>query len=288
MKDQVMKMNLNGTSQLGLLCAVATLAFGTGNIVAQGFPGIGGVPGFGGAGGAGGRGGNSTAVATAARVTAVADEHSNAVIVSGSEEQLAAIAKLIQQLDTNVEDLTELQVFHLINADPDEMATLLTSIFPDPTTSNQNNNTRGGATVFGGGFGGQGGFGGGRGGGAAAAANSDRSLKQGKVLAVADQRTGSVVVSAAKQLMPQIAAMVMQLDSSKAKKKRVKIYTVENGNVEEIGNALKSVYETQNTRSTTTTTGNNALQTRQTQSTQNQSTTPSFGGAGTGGGTRGN
>lgn len=279
MKDQFMKTNLNRNARLGLLCAVATLALGTSDIVAQGFPGVGGIPGFGGGTG-GGRGGNSTSVATAARVTAVADEHSNSIIVSGSDEQLTAITNLIKQLDTDVADLTELQVFKLNNADPDEMASLLTSIFPDPTSSQTP--TRGGGTFFGGGFGG------GRGGATTAAANSDRSLKQGKVLAVADQRTGSVVVSAAKQLMPQIAAMVMQLDSSNAKKKKVKIYTVENGNVEEIGTALKSVYETQNTRSTTTTTGNNALQTRQTQSTQNQSSTPTFGGTGAGGGARGN
>ena len=285
-----MKQNLNKNCRLGLLCAVATLAVGAGNILAQGFPGIGGLPGFGGGtgGGGGGRGGNSTSVATAARVSAVADEHSNSVIVSGSEEQLKAIEALIKQLDTDVLDLTELQVFTLKNADPDEMAAVLTSIFPDPTTNDTDN--RGGATVVtggGGGFGNRGGGGGGRG-APASTTSSERTLKKGKVLAVADQRTRSIVVSAAKQLMPQIAAMVMQLDSNPAKKKKVRIYTIENGNVEDIGTALKSVYETSNTRSTTTTTGNNALTTRQNQSTQNQSTTSgaNFGG-GTGGGTGG-
>ena len=118
-----MKKNSNRTVRLGLLCTVTTLALGANSIVAQGFPGIGGLPGFGGGTG-GGRGGNSTTVATAARVTAVADEHSNSIIVSGSDEQLKAIADLITKLDTDVQDLTELQVFHLVNADPDEMATL--------------------------------------------------------------------------------------------------------------------------------------------------------------------
>lgn len=284
-----MKQNLNKNCRLGLLCAVATLAVSTGNILAQGFPGIGGLPGFGGGtgGGGGGRGGNSTSVATAARVSAVADEHSNSVIVSGSEEQLKAIEALIKQLDTDVLDLTELQVFALTNADPDEMAAVLTSIFPDPTTNDTDN--RGGATVVtggGGGFGNRGGGGGGRG-APASTTSSERTLKKGKVLAVADQRTRSIVVSAAKQLMPQIAAMVMQLDSNPARKRKVRIYTIENGNVEDIGTALKSVYETSNTRSTTTTTGNNALTTRQNQ-TQSQSTTSgaNFGG-GTGGGTGG-
>ena len=283
-----MKQNLNRNSRLGLFCAVATLAVGAGNILAQGFPGIGGLPGFGGGtgGGGGGRGGNSTSVATAARVSAVADEHSNSVIVSGSEDQLKAIEALIKQLDTDVLDLTELQVFALTNADPDEMAAVLTSIFPDPTTNDTDN--RGGATVVTGGVGGFGNRGGGGRGAPASTTSSERTLKKGKVLAVADQRTRSIVVSAAKQLMPQIAAMVMQLDSNPAKKKKVRIYTIENGNVEDIGTALKSVYETSNTRSTTTTTGNNALTTRQNQSTQNQSTTSgaNFGG-GTGGGTGG-
>lgn len=274
-----MKNNSNRTGRLGLLCTVATLALSANSIVAQGFPGIGGLPGFGGGTG-GARGGTSTAVATAARVSAVSDEHSNSVIVSGSEEQLKAIGELITKLDTDVQDLTELQVFHLVNADPDEMASLLASIFPDPTTSQTD--TRGGGTVFGGNRGN-------RGGANAAAANSERSLKQGKVIAVADQRTGSIVVSAAKQLMPQIELMVKNLDSDPAKKKKVKIYTVENGNVEEIATALRSVYETSNTRTTATTTQNNALTQRQTQASQNQSTTGglNLGGGGAGGGAGG-
>lgn len=277
-----MKINLNKFCRPALLCTVATLALGTGNIMAQGFPGIGGIPGFGGGGTGGTRGGSSTAVATAARVSAVADEYSNSLIVSGSEEQLKAIADLIEKLDKDVQDLTELQVFHLVNADPDEMATVLASVFPDPTTSQAN--TRGGGTFFGG-------FGGtrtGRTGANGTAASSDRSLKQGKVISVADQRTRSIIVSASKQLMPQIKLMVESLDSDPAKKKKVKIYNVENGSVEEIGIALKSVYETQNTRSTTTTTQNNALTTRQNQAAQNQ--TPAgqnFGGGGAGGGAGG-
>ena len=278
-------MKLNKFCRPALLCTVAALALGTGSIMAQGFPGIGGLPGFGGAGTGGTRGGNSTAVATAARVSAVADEYSNSLIVSGSEEQLKAIADLIEKLDKDVQDLTELQVFHLINADPDEMATLLASVFPDPTTSQAN--TRGGGTVFGGGGFGAGGFGATRGGrgGANGTTTSDRSLKQGKVISVADQRTRSIIVSASKQLMPQIKLMVESLDSDPAKKKKVRIYTVENASVDEVGAALKSVYETQNTRGTTTTTQNNALTTRQNQAAQNQTQAgQTFGGGGTGGG----
>ena len=52
--------------------------------------------------------------------------------------------------------------------------------------------------------------------------------KKGRVLAVADARTSSIIVSAASELMPQIEEMVAQLDASPAKKQKVYIYSLEN------------------------------------------------------------
>jgi type II secretory pathway component GspD/PulD (secretin) len=244
--------------------------------------------GFGGGGnGGGGRGGVTSAntVATAARVTAVADEHSNSLIVSASDSQFEAIEKLIESVDTDVQDLTELRVFHLKNADPLEMADVLSNLFPDNT---KQDDTRGGGVRFGGG--GPGGFGGGFGGvrglTTASSEQTDRSKKQGRVISVADQRTGSIVVSAAKELMPQIAEMVLQLDSDPAKKKKVFVYPLENANVQDVETVLRDLFESQNSR-TTSSSQNNALQNRANQA--GQTTQPAgtgFGGGTGGGGTR--
>lgn len=275
--------------------------FGGGGFPGGGFPGgagafFGGGGGQGGGGG-GGRGGNSgNSVATAARVVAVADEHSNSLIVSAAESQFPGIKLLIDSVDTDVQDLTEVRVFHLKNADPVEMADLLTELFPDTTRQDE---TRGGGFRFGGGGGGPGG--GGFPGGAAAffggrgqgnTTQTERSKKMGRVIAVADSRTSSMVVSAAKELMPQISEMILQLDADPSKKKRVFVYNLENANVTEVEPVLRELFDTQNTRNSTTT-QNDALQNRANQANQNRlGNTGGFGGnggfGGGGGGLGGN
>lgn len=250
-----------------------------------GFPGFAGGNFGGGRGGADGgngrTGGNANTVATATRVTAVADEHSNSLIVSAAESQFPGIELLIKSVDTDVQDLTEVRVFHLKNADPVEMAELLSGLFPSTT---QQDETRGGGVRFGGGFPG---FPGGGRGQNAAAATTERSKKQGRVLAVADARTGSIVVSAAREIMPQIAEMVLQLDTDPSKKKKVFVYNLENANVAEVETVLRELFETQNNRSTANT-QNNALQNRANQANQNQignaANGQGFGGGGFGGG----
>jgi len=232
--------------------------------------------GFGGGGnnGGGGRTGGSTSansVATAAKVTAVADEHSNSLIISASESQFAAIEQLIKSVDTDVQDLTELRVFHLKNADPTETADMLSNLFPDTT---RQEDTRGGGVRFGGG--GFQGFGGGRQ-ASTAATETDRSKKRGKVIAVPDPRTGSIVVSAAKELMPQIAEMVLQLDTDPAKKKKVFVYNLENANVQDVEAVLRGLFESQNSRNTANS-QNNALQNRANQAGQTQTGNSGFGG----------
>jgi type II secretory pathway component GspD/PulD (secretin) len=251
-----------------------------------GFPGFGDRGGGGGAGGGtGGSGGGGGNRAAASRVTAVADEHSNSLVVNAPEDVLPAIAELVRSVDKNVEDVTEVRAFRLRYADPVEMAELLTSLFPDET---QQAGGGGNQVRFGGGpFGGFGGRGGGD--NNANAGDSDLARKKGKVLAVPDQRTGSVIVKAARDLMGQIAQMVEQLDSNPAKKQKVFVYELDNADPTEVEQVLRSLFENQNTQNRNTTRNNqnqgSALTTRQNQNNQNQNRTATgFGQGGTGGG----
>ena len=240
-----------------------------------------GGPGGGGRGGAGGGagGGRSGGNAANTRVVAVADERSNSLVVGAPDDMLATIKDVVEKVDQPVNDITELRVFHLNNADPMEMTELFAQLFPDETKSgtSQNQNqgfqfNRGGP----GGFGGFGGFGGGNNRSAAQATDTSvRAKKQGRVLAVPDQRTSSIIVSAAKELMPQIAEMVAQLDSSTAKKQRVYVYSLENADVQQVEQILKGMFE----RSTTQNSRNNANQNSPltTRSTQTQGATTGTG-----------
>jgi type II secretory pathway component GspD/PulD (secretin) len=117
------------------------------------------------------------------------------------------------------------------------------------------------AGMFGGMFGGGGNNSGG---------SNQRIQKRARVLAVPDQRTASVIVSAAKELMDQIGAMVEQLDANPAKKRKVYVYSLENADVTEVQQVLSDMFERNSTtsqRNNRNSQQNNALQNR---STQNQ------------------
>ena len=144
-----------------------------------------------------------------------------------------------------MEDITELRVFRLKYADAQEMADLLANLFPDTTTSSSSQNRRGQVSFGGGQFGGFGGMRGG-GGNSGAAGQSTRSQQQQKVTAVPDLRTRSVVVSAARALMPQIASMIEELDADPAMKQKVYVFSVENTDPETVQGIIEDLFPNQN------------------------------------------
>lgn len=236
--------------------------------------GRGGFPGF--PFGDRGRGDNNNASSTAqagrvaaAKVTAVADERSNALVVSASPDQMGEIRRLVNEMDVNVDDLTDLRVFRLRYADPQETADQLANLFPDPTLQQNSRNQQGGFRGFGG-------FGNIGGNNNRTTTQSSRSTKQTRVTAVADPRTGAVIVSAAQQMMPQIASIIEELDSDPSKMKKVHVIKVENRDPQEVVEQLQSIIATDtsagtlnNNRNTTRQTGSQ-LNSRQQNNLQNQ------------------
>ena len=212
-----------------------------------------------------------------AKVTAVADDRSNSLVVSASDEQMVLVEELVKQMDVNVDDLTELRVFRLRYADPQETADQLASLFPDPTTQ-QNASSRT-SSRFSGPFPGVGHIHG-SGSGTSTDSNS-RKFIQARVTAVPDPRTGSVIVSASRDLMPQIAGIIEELDSDPAKKKKVYVIKVENRDPQEVVEELQGVIATDsggnfsNTRSTSQQSGSQ-LSTRQQNNLRNQGTSSSI------------
>jgi len=240
--------------------------------------GQGGGPNFGGGGGPGGgframmaqmanasnRGGRNSA---AARVVAVADDRSNSVVISAPADLLTAIEDMLDKIDQQVSDSTELRVFRLVNADPSETADQLAQLFPDETSAN-NNGQNNNVPFF---FRGRGGFGG--------AANtssetSEHMKKMGKVLAVADPRTSSLIVTASKSLMPQIADMIAELDSDKGKREVVSYFELQNADPQDVYQNLQDLFNRstvrmQNNNNQNTFLGrNNPLTLRETQNQQ--------------------
>lgn len=183
----------------------------------------------------GGRTSTSSVQRQSAQVVAVADERSNSIIVIASTNIHNEIQRLITQIDSNVDDVTEIRVFPLKNADPTEMSEVLTQLFSDQGQQN-NQQTSGFRLPF---------LFGSRGGGQQQALRSDQ-----KVVAVPDPRSTSIIVSAPRQMMEQISQMIQQLDTSDAKKETARIITLKHADVAMVEEILKGMFEGQNTRNT--------------------------------------
>ena len=183
---------------------------------------------------AGGRGGaGNGAFQTASVVRVVADTTGNNLIVNAPDEIMKQIDALIDELDVPNEDTTVFQVFPLKNSDPTEMVSLITSLFPDPnSTANRGNNARGG-----GGF--QLAGGGGRGG--VAGGTSERALKMQKVVAVAELRTSSVIVSASSQMMRYVQGVIEEIDLNPREAQEVAVLKLK-GDVTSIQTVLQSLF----------------------------------------------
>ncbi len=194
------------------------------------------------------------------QATIIANEAGNSIVVTDTQSNIRHLVQLIEAVDNSAEAETEIRVFHLRYANPTDVATELGNVFP---SGNSGNNTQ--APIrFGGGGGGPGGFfariaaaqaGAGDNG------SSDRLKKATQVTAVADARIQSVIVTAPKDLMDQIAGMMHDLDVPSPRDQNVYVYHLNHGDPNQVVQVLQNAFGNSNTRSSTST-QQGALETR--------------------------
>jgi len=234
----------------------------------------------------------ATLIPNSSTMTANAD--SNSLVVTDTEMNVHHIVQIVAALDSSIDTVSTTQVFVLKNADPIEMATLITNLYGTPTgaTNPAALPGQGGRPGYpGGGFGGFGGYGaggygggfggrnGGNGGGgnraagaAAAGAARPTTGRSIPVVAIADPRTLSVVVTAAKEQMPDIAEMIARLDSNTGRKQNAYTITMQNADVQQVQAILQNLFQSSTQRSSTSTQAD-PLSTRATNNaTQNNNT----------------
>ncbi len=241
-----------------------------------------------------------------AQATIVANVAGNSILVTDTQSNIRHLAEIIQAVDNSAESETQIKVFPLQHANPNDVANELSSIFPSGnSTGTQSPIQFGGGRFggggrgggFGGGFGGRGGgFGGG--GGLAAlfgggnnpgAATQQRIQKATQVTAVADSRIQAVIVSAPKDLMGEIEGMMDSLDVASDRDQTVATIQLQNGDPAQVASVLQSMFGGSSTsRGGTSSSASSPLLTRiQTGTTtmgQSTTTTSGIGVAGTGGG----
>ena len=236
--------------------------------------------------------------------TIVANQAGNSIVITDTQENIHHLAEIVEAIDSSAAGETEIRVFSLHYANPNDVATELGQIFPTGGSGNGLSPIafRGGP---GGGFGGGGFGGGGFGGGggffaraaAAAAAgnnnNGNRTQKQSQVTAVADARTQSIIVMASKDLMTEISGMMDQLDVPSPRDQNVHVVSIANADPQELLQVLQSTFPQSTTSgsrgsSSSATTEESSLIERQVQgattTSQNSSTIQSGIGGSTSGG----
>ena len=229
----------------------------------------------------------------------IANDAGNSIIVTDTQANIHHLAELVKAIDNSSEDVTIVRVFHLRFHDPVEVASLLSSVFGDQSSQSTGTPQFGGfggrgGGGFPGGFGGGGfgGGGGGRGGGAGLAqlfggggqqssSQSSRMRQRAKLVAVADQRTASVLVTAPKDIMSDVEQLISQVDQTSPMVAHVSVIHLENADPTQVQKVLQQ-FQGSNNRSSSSS-QNSALTTRQNQTSSSSSSTSAFGTSGSSG-----
>ena len=211
---------------------------------------------FGGRGGAGGNdAGDETATAESSpteggslqllgTVKAVADENTNSLIVSASQQNLGVIRGLVEELDTKRFSEPETRVFSLRYGDASQVANELNQAFSSAARN-----------VFtGGGFGGRSGRGGRR---FFQEQQQERSRQQNQqggegvlglpeLTAVPDARTNSVMVTTTAQQMEAIGQLIEQLDRDIADfAEDTRVFALEHADASNVSDVLNDLLSTE-------------------------------------------
>ncbi len=205
---------------------------------------------------------NATALKTdlAPLIPAYADLSSNAstntLILTDTSANVRRIVEIISALDTSVAAVTNVKVFTLQYANASNAARLITEVFkPDTGTTGQagNRQQQGFARFFQGQQRGPGGQ-------QQQQQQAEGSGPQTRVVASADDRTNTLVVSAPQDLMPLITEVLKDLDANPAQDQAVFVYYLRNAQAANVQNVINSLFGT--TGSTGTRTGTTATTTQ--------------------------
>lgn len=171
-----------------------------------------------------------------------ANESSNAIVLTDTLTNIRRIAEIIQALDTSIASISAIRVFPLEYADASEVAEVIKEVFaPTSSTSSRDGFRRMMEERF---------RMAGRGGANATAGTSEARMASSRVVAVADEYTNSLVVSAPDEVMPTIEEIVSQLDSNIADVTEVRVFRLEHADAAELADLINQLYYDTSTSST--------------------------------------
>ena len=184
------------------------------------------------------------------QVSAAADSRTNTVVVTGPDTVLEIVAEVIKKLDAPLADMADVKVFHLEYADAQDTAELINEVFGQSRTtssrSSRSSSQQNQQVTFmrGGPFGP---------GGQQQTSQATSSASNVEIIASADSRTNSVVVSGPAATLEVIAQIVKQLDENPEQERRIFVYALKNANATNLMTILNNLFTEMQTLSQRTT-----------------------------------
>jgi len=192
---------------------------------------------FRGPGGRGSRGQQDQEGGSLAKISAAADSQTNTIVVTGPDDMLEVVAEVVNKLDSQLPNVADVKVFHLEYADAQDTAELINEVFGESRTSSQTtrSSSQQGRVQFM--RGGPGGFG-----GPQQTSQSSGSISDVAIIASADSRTNSVVVSGPTETLEIIAQVIKELDENPEQERKIFVYPLKNASAENLKEIINNLF----------------------------------------------
>ncbi len=175
------------------------------------------------------RAGSSTS-----QVVAAADSQTNTVVVTGPDHLLEVVGEVVKNLDAQVPNVADVKVFHLEYADAQDTAELINEVFGESGTSSRRTSSRNQQNQqvrFQ-----RGGFPG------AQQQTTQSNVSDVVVIASADSRTNSVVVSGPPTTLEIVSQIIKDLDENPEQERRIFVYPLKNATASNLMEVLNNLF----------------------------------------------
>lgn len=182
------------------------------------------------------------------------NDGANSIIMVATQRDVRRILRVVKVLDDSLASVSSLKVFALKFADPQQVATVIQQLYAPAATSSTRGGPGGSRQTFGpGGFGGPPGmeaFGlpGGQGQGSGQSASGPAAMT--RVVAAADETSGSVIVSAPADTLQTITQLVSQLDKPATEVTEIRVFKFINADANEMADQLAQLFPNDTRNST--------------------------------------
>ncbi|MHC4646416.1 MAG: secretin N-terminal domain-containing protein [Planctomycetota bacterium] len=170
-----------------------------------------------------------------ARIVAAADERTNSVVVSGPADTMGVVTQMVEALDSRSAAVADVKVFHLEYADARNTADLINEVFGRDRSSSRSRSSTSDFPLS---------FRRGRFGrdDSRQTEESDGSGSIVEIVASADERTNSIVVSGPPDTLEVIAGVVRELDANPEQERQVFVYTLKNAEASSLKEILNNLF----------------------------------------------